>query len=194
MAVYRAFIAIDVPPSLRAKLQALIDQLRRRAGPGEVRWVRPEGIHLTLKFLGDIPVESVDGYRAMLDEVGKRHAPFSVVAGGLGGFPSTRQPNVIWVGTKETTGALDRLQREVEVGAIRLGVDPEDRAFSPHLTLGRTQRGLGPAKPRQLGGLVARSDPGELGEIHADSVSLISSELKAGQRVYTRLTVSTLGG
>lgn len=190
----RAFIAVDVPPSLRVKLTDLADKLRRQIGSDDVVWVRPEGIHLTLKFLGDIPVQSVDGLQDMLDEVARRHTPFPVNVGGLGGFPSLRQPRVIWVGVRESSGVLLRLQRDVESGTERLGYPHEERDFSPHLTLGRVRRGVVPAQIRRLGELLGKTDAADLGELFADHLSLFSSELGPAGVVYTRLTVSKLGG
>ena len=129
----RAFIAIELPEELRQRLAQ--EQSRFRAVAADARWTRPEGIHLTLKFLGEISDEQVAQVTKALQQI-KSFEPFSVAAKGFGFFPDARRPRVFWAGL-EAPAALAELAGFVESAMAPLGFPPENRAFSPHLTLAR---------------------------------------------------------
>ena len=192
--VLRTFIAIELDKAMREALAAVQDELRKAVPPGSVRWVRPEGIHLTLKFLGDTPVARLEEIKRALAAAAAEVAPFSFTVEGLGCFPNPRRPRVIWVGVEEPTGALEALWRAVEAHVAPLGWPTEERGFHPHLTLGRVQRRVTSADRRAIGELVERSDVGRLGNIAVSAVSFIRSELKPTGAVYTTLAEAHLGG
>jgi len=133
----RSFIAIDLPPRLQEALGALARELQEVRAP--VTWVKPERIHLTLKFLGDVASERIPDIQQGLEEVAKRAASFRLTATGCGAFPTLQQMRVIWVGLRADGTALNRLQQAVEEAMAQLGYKREQRAFKPHLTLGRVK-------------------------------------------------------
>ena len=112
MTTLRTFIAIELDGKLRTGLGRVQDILQAEVPPRSVRWVRPEGIHLTLKFLGNTTMAQVDQVQAALAQAAVRVQPFTFTVGGLGCFPNTRQPRVVWVALHEPTGALQRLRED----------------------------------------------------------------------------------
>jgi 2'-5' RNA ligase len=187
METIRAFIAIPLPATLLTKLAALQQRLERRVPPRSVRWVRAEGIHLTLKFLGDTPKEQLPDIKRALAAVG-RHAPAcTFTAVDLGCFPNTNRPRVVWVGIREPTGRLVALQHAIEEVVASLGFPPEGRKFSPHLTLGRIGRRASHSDAALVGKLVADTGVGTLAEVAADRFCLIRSVLKPSGAEYTTL-------
>lgn len=190
----RTFIAIELDEKIKVALAELQEQLKGKIPPGSVRWVGPEGIHLTLKFLGNVPANRIEQVEQAISQACAGFPSFSFSIGGLGCFPDTRRPRVVWVGVQEDTGILKRLQKAIEDGMEKLGFPPEERGFQAHLTLGRTQRRASSADVRRLGQIVAETDIGELGRMEARAVSLMRSDLKPTGAVYTRLAEVRLEG
>lgn len=194
MTTLRTFIAIELDAELRMNLGRLQDQLRRRVAPRSIRWVRPEGIHLTLKFLGDTPSARVSEVEAALVRAAAGIPCFTVTMGGLGCFPNARRPRVVWVGLQEATGALARLRDAVEAEVSPLGFPTERRQFQPHLTLGRVQRRASTSEVREIGNAVMASPTGTVDEMTVSSVSYIKSDLRPTGAVYTILSEAKLAG
>jgi 2'-5' RNA ligase len=188
----RSFIAIDLPENIKDALRDVGERLRRDVPDSSVRWSRVSGIHLTLKFLGDVNEADLAAIKAMLVQVGQRHAPFSITIGGVGCFPNFRRPRVVWVGVEEEHGGLSALQRDVEESLVPLGFEREKRAFHPHLTLGRTRRGVRHSDQTRIGDVIASADEGEFGRIHVASFRLMRSDLRPDGAVYTPLEVFSL--
>lgn len=183
----RTFIAIELPDSLKASLMELQERLKEQAPPRAVRWVRSEGIHLTLKFLGQTPVDQIKGLVESLSSACAALSPFIYTVGGLGCFPNLRRPRVIWVGVQEPTGMLARLQGAVEGACADLGFKRERRAFHPHLTLGRLRDRVSTGERRAIGELIQGTEVASLGTVSARGVSLIRSDLRPTGAVYTTL-------
>ncbi len=180
----RSFIAIEFPQVLRSKLESLQRELKRQEA--DVKWVRPEGIHLTLKFLGSISRDEIDRISNVLAGIVPRWSPFSMKIKGLGCFPSVRNPRVLWMGIQEGAGEVLSLQKAIEKASLEKNFPPEDRPFKPHLTLGRIR------SPRRREALMASMETNrdiEIGSFFAQEVSLFQSELKPSGAVYTRLQV-----
>jgi 2'-5' RNA ligase len=186
----RTFIAVELDAALRTQLGDLQARLQEAFPPRLVRWVRPEGIHLTLKFLGDTPAAQVAQIAEAMCAACEGHALFAISVGGMGCFPNVRRPRVLWVGVEEPTGALSRLQADVERALQPLGYPRERRGFSPHLTLGRI-RGRDRDAVEALGAYVARARV-RLGAMEVDEVHLIRSELLPGGAVYSPLAAAHL--
>lgn len=186
MSAIRAFIAISLSPEIHQKLGQLMDGLRARLPRAPVRWVQPQNIHLTVKFLGDVSTASQEMLTKMLAAEASRHPCFEVSVGELGVFPSPHRPKIIWVGV-EAPQELHGLYRLVENEMMRLGYAPEERPFSPHLTIGRVSRSAKPEEYRQIGETVKESKVGFLGALRVTSVELFRSDLRPGGAVYTRL-------
>ena len=187
METIRAFIAIPLPSALLTKLATLQRRLDRRVPPRSVRWVRTETIHLTVKFLGDTPTSKLPDIKQALAAVGKHVPACTFTAEGLGCFPNTHRPRVVWVGIQEPTGRLEALQQAIEEIVAPLGFPPEGRKFSPHLTLGRIGRRASRSDAALVGQVVAETDVERLAEVAADHFCLIRSVLKPSGAEYAVL-------
>ncbi|MBS1262062.1 MAG: RNA 2',3'-cyclic phosphodiesterase [Calditrichaeota bacterium] len=133
----RAFIALELPDLLKRRLA----EVRRglECTDAKVKWVRPEAMHLTVRFLGDIDERQAEALaRAVRDEAAHWSGPIRLAVGGLGAFPNRRNPRVIWVGTGAHPG-LHALAERMERAAVAAGLAPAKRRFSAHLTLGRVK-------------------------------------------------------
>ncbi len=176
----RAFIAIDLPDSLHAALRET-QQTFRSAAP-DARWTRPEGIHLTLKFLGEISDAQVKQVVESLAQIGK-FEPFRVDVQGFGFFPQARRARVFWVGV-EAPPALAELAARVEREMEKAGFPREDRAFTPHLTLARFQV---PRPQPELEAAVARQETTSLGGFEASEFFLFESKLSPQGAQYRKV-------
>lgn len=194
METLRLFIAIPLPEPVLRQLAEVQRLLEKQMPAGSVRWVKPEGIHLTLKFLGDTPEGKVPAIRDALTAVARRAAPCSFTVGDLGCFPNLRRPRVIWVGVQEPGGQLALLQEAVEKGMATLGYPREGRPFSPHLTLGRVKDSVPARDVARIGDIVGATSVGTLGEVRAESFALIRSILQPTGAEYTPLAEFHLGG
>jgi 2'-5' RNA ligase len=194
MQTLRTFIAIELDEELKGNLTHLQDRLREQLAPGSVRWVRPEGIHLTLKFLGDTTTDKVEEVKAALTQAAGEVEPFTFTVSGLGCFPNARRPRVVWVGLHELTGSLVRLRDAVEAHVAPLGFPTENRPFRAHLTLGRVHRHASKSEVREIGEVVAASSTGTIDEMTVTSVFYIKSDLKPSGAVYTILFEAGLVG
>jgi 2'-5' RNA ligase len=190
----RCFIAIDIPPSVLQRLRAETQDLQTRLGTASVRWVHPDGVHLTLRFLGEIAPPKVDAISRTLQQVVPIHAPFRMAVSGVGCFPNLRRPRVIWIGIQEPSGALSALQRGIEDAILGLGFEPERRVFHPHLTLGRVRQAARPHELQAIGAALREHGMQSLGDFPVREVVLYRSELKPTGAVYTKLLQVGLEG
>jgi 2'-5' RNA ligase len=156
----RIFIAIDLLPEIRRWLGNAQLGLQSAVPAGTVRWVEVGGIHLTLKFLGEIPAGRIDAVRGAMDRSREGVQPFSLTVEGVGCFPNIVRPRVVWAGVRGEP-LLGDLQRRLEDNLQAAGFQKELRAFSPHLTLGRVKDGASDAQLRKIGAAVgsAQTDP-----------------------------------
>jgi RNA 2',3'-cyclic 3'-phosphodiesterase len=177
----RIFVAVFPPPAVR---RALSDAARELPVVGEVRWVRPENVHLTLKFLGDIPEDNLGHIAEALEPVRLRHGPFEAELSGFGAFPSARRARILWAGIGEGSEPLRALARDVEASLEPLGFEREDRAYVPHLTLGRAR-----GRPVSLG---AGGTPPPVPGFLVRSVELVESVLGATGSAYSTLAAYPL--
>jgi 2'-5' RNA ligase len=134
---FRAFLAIDLPASVRKEIGAVIARLKRSGA--DVKWAKAENLHLTLKFLGTTPVAAAGTLEAALRGALRDCAPFGLRLEGLGAFPAKDKPRVVWAGLAEGAEALGALAKRVEETAVEAGFRPETRPYVPHLTLGRVR-------------------------------------------------------
>jgi 2'-5' RNA ligase len=197
MAVLRTFVAIESSEAAIAALARL--QARLRSGPGgrAGRWVRPETAHLTIKFLGDVPSETIPAVAAALDRVAAQHAPFALELRGVGCFPNGRRPRVVWAGVWEPQGRLTALQKAVEAALAALGHPAEARPFAAHLTLARVRDGALSAEiealARSVAGLQAEAAQ-SLAQMQVTELTLFKSVLHPTGPVYTVLHHARLRG
>ena len=180
----RSFIAIPVPSAGIEALEGVVGRLDSEIGR-YVRWVRPEGIHVTLKFMGDIPVQKAEQVLESLPPVAAEFSPFELSISGLGVFPNARRPRVLWAGLAGHLETLSALQQAVDDAVGGSGLPKEQRAFSPHLTLGRVRRDVTDGQLRKIGELMSSAQPPAAVSWTADTVNLMRTELDpAGSRHY----------
>ena len=204
----RSFIALPLP----GEVQAALGQVATALAPGcqGIKWVKPENIHLTLRFLGDTNPGKVAALGAGLDQIAAQRAPFPLrlgelgafpnqrstsrvasaaaqmqLQGNLGGLPNLHRPRVLWVGLEEQGGHLHQLQRAVEHLSHSLGWKRETQQFKPHLTLGRVREGG--SVPQEMPTVPPL-------EFQADHIELIESRLKPGGPQYLTLHQAVLSG
>ncbi len=185
MGEVRSFLAIPLTESLIVEVRRIGEELADLL-PG-IRWVRSESIHLTLRFFGDIPEESLDRIGEIMLSVGHSHPPFEVEISGVGAFPSLTRPRVIWLGIREEPLLKNLhvlLERELET----IGFPPEDRPFSPHLTLGRRrQRSTALRVPENFRNRAC-------GSLLIDRLVLFESRLERGGAIHLARKVVHLDG
>lgn len=138
---WRLFVAIELPRTLKHEFIELARSFRPREHE-RVRWIEQDAMHLTLKFLGDTPIDQVPDIKTALERAASSTGRFSIKVGRTGCFPSFRDPRICWVGLSGELRRLEQLQGRVEGGMIALGFDREDRVFKPHVTVGRTRPGI----------------------------------------------------
>ena len=182
----RTFVAVDLPEDVGRALGEAARSLREARIEG-LRPVRPEGVHLTLKFLGDVPGSRLAEVAAAVSAAVAGHRPFDVSTGGFGAFPDRRRPVVLWVGIGGDVGPLLRLQEDVDAALGALGFPADTRPYHPHLTLARLGRDMSsPARRAALDALESTGPPAGM-RIPVRSVSLIQSKLGHGGARYTHL-------
>jgi len=183
----RTFIAISLPESVLQAIGKAQDRLRRSRL--DIRWVRKEGIHLTLKFLGDIDRGAVEKLDAAMARATKGIAPFTLMGEGIGVFPDLRRARVIWTGVSGNVQALMALHRNLESELKRLGFPKEKRSFRGHLTLGRAKGRLDKTRlVEALEGL----DGFQTESFVVPSLVLFQSTLRPQGAIYTRLAEAPL--
>jgi len=176
----RAFIAIDLPDNIRAALRRT--QASFRSAAPAARWTRPEGIHLTLKFLGEVSDRKVREVCESLKKLGRFEA-FAIGLKGFGFFPDARRPRVFWVGVEELA-SLSRLADQVEEAMRSIGFVREERAFRPHLTLARFRV---PQPQPALQELLTRQGEVELGSFDVSEFYLFESKLSPQGAQYRKV-------
>ena len=182
----RSFIAITLPDDIHDRLSIVINALKKEIDGQVVRWVIPKNIHLTLKFLGEIPDNNIPILQEQLGREAVTHGCFSLSVQKIGAFPTLRKPRVIWVGVTEPIELMS-LQGCVENITRKLGYDSEDHPFSAHLTLGRVSHYATVQQIFHCGEVLSSNAVGGLGSFIVQSIEIYRSDLTAGGSVYTRL-------
>ena len=182
----RTFIAVEIPSGIQTAIANSTISLKNELAKKLVRWVAPQNVHLTLKFLGDVSSTTIEHLAETLKREAASHATFSMCVGGLGAFPTPRRVRVIWVGL-EAPPALEALRRGVETAAAQLGYAPEERPFSPHLTIGRVGQTASASDLQRIRSALEATKVGVLGTIRVDAVHIFKSDLQPGGSVYTHL-------
>jgi 2'-5' RNA ligase len=189
----RTFIAIELPHHIQAQIRQQQQSLAQILEDPPIRWVKPESIHLTIKFLGEISPEKAKEIGLGLGAEVKDYPATKVVVGGLGCFPNFNRPRVVWIGLREDRNTIQSLQTHLEQWLEHLGFDPEKRGFSPHLTIGRVHRSVNNRQRRNLGDQIQSYPIQQLGEFTVQAVHLFKSDLKPTGAVYTQLATGSLG-
>jgi 2'-5' RNA ligase len=184
----RSFVALDLPVGVHQALAALQQELQRIGAP--ISWVKPEKIHLTLKFLGDIFPEQVTAIQEVLQTIAATTAPFRLQPVSCGAFPSLKQMRVVWAGLQGDQEPLHRLQQSVEQALVPLGFAVEDRPFRGHLTLGRVK---GRSHLYQLQQALLQRQSFQAEAFDVADVVLYKSELRPDGARYTPLFRAVFG-
>lgn len=181
----RLFVALEIPAAVRDNLAALIEELRALSPPladRPPRWVRPENLHVTLKFIGEVSPAKVDGIRGALTAICS-NAAVHLQFRGLGFFPNPKHPRVFWAGMNASSN-LPLLAEDIDLAIETQGVARERRAFMPHLTLARFEP---PGVHEKLGFAIQANVKREFGSFQAREFRLIESKLKPSGAGYTTL-------
>jgi len=187
----RSFIAIELPEEAKQGLARLRSELERTEH-SFVKWVDPGGIHLTLKFLGNIPFKQVGEITKAVTEAAQGISPFHLEISGLGAFPNLKQPRVLWVGIGGEIDKLSRLQQNIDSVLAPLGFAKEERPFTPHLTLARIRQETSPGERKSFGELVVSTSFENKYHIAVDAISLMRSQLTPARAIYTCLAMVEL--
>jgi RNA 2',3'-cyclic 3'-phosphodiesterase len=188
----RSFIAIELSEEAKEGLARLRKELERDEHKF-VKWVDPGGIHLTLKFLGNIPSKRVAEITEAIEEAAQGISPFHLEISGLGAFPSLRQARVFWVGIGGEVDKLSRLQQNIDSALAALGFAKEERSFVPHLTLARIREGASPLERRNFGELVGSTTFEDKYHVKVEAIRLMRSQLMPAGAIYTCLSAVGLG-
>jgi 2'-5' RNA ligase len=178
----RSFIAIEVPQPLQARMGELQRELKRV--DADIKWVRPENIHFTLKFLGTVPGAGLEQISLAISPVISSWELFDLRIHGLGCFPSSRNPRVLWLGVDQGTEQISSLQEAIAKKAVEVSFPPELRPFTPHLTIGRVRSFKGKGVLAQA---IETHKNVEIGAFQAKEVFLFQSELNPSGAIYTKL-------
>lgn len=189
----RLFLAIAVPADVRQDIARAQSQLQRHSAPGTIRWTRPEQFHVTLKFLGDVPAESVAALENSAATVCARFPSLQLSARGIGFFPSERKPRVLWAGADDANGMLAELHREMDEALRWLTLAEKPERFSGHITLGRFK----PGHHGLMENLMKRAEllrARHFGDWQARELELIRSELTSTGATHLPVAALPLAG
>ena len=175
MPIIRAFIAIELPPELKTELAQLQTRLKK-ASPPVVKWVDPQTMHITLKFLGDTSDAGTDELMLAIEEAAKGVSPFQLAIRGVGSFAASDRTETVWVGVNGDMEQLALLQKNIETNTEQLGYKREKRPFSPHLTLGRVRDEARPSDCQRITRLLTETDFSSVNNIKVTAVNLLKSQ------------------
>jgi 2'-5' RNA ligase len=187
MMMLRCFIAVELPSELQQAIRSASAEVRgaldlKRA----VRWIPEQNIHLTLKFLGDTAPSSLEPIESAMRAEVPQYTVFSLELQGLGAFPSVKHARVLWIGL-EAPSILASLQHALDAATSRLGYPSEERAFSPHLTIGRVRQDASSAELQRIRDALERQAVGRIGTLRVEAVHLYKSEILPAGPIYTQL-------
>ena len=192
MDVVRSFIAIDLPAGVRAELTSLEEDFKARRHPF-VKWVDPESMHLTLKFLGNVAADSIPQIVEAMSRVTRSRSTFKMQVADTGAFPNWQRPQVVWVGVGGELDKLNSLQKGLESALSPLGFPPESRPFSAHLTLGRLRDRVTPDDRRRFAEFAQKVEfKGGL-SFEVNAIRLMRSQLTSAGPIYSELAAAKLG-
>jgi 2'-5' RNA ligase len=184
MALIRAFIAVELPEGLKKELAELEIRLKK-SNPPIVKWVDPNSIHITLKFLGEISEDSIDELMLAIEESAQGIPSYRLEVGEVGAFPNLNRVQVVWVGVKGELDKIAQLQQRIESNTEQLGFPRESRAFTPHLTIGRVRNDASLSERERLGKLLTDTKFTAMYNIEASAVNLMKSQLTTTGAIYT---------
>lgn len=188
----RIFTALELPAPALKELGEIVNGLKPECPREAVRWVRPESVHLTLQFYGETEFQIVEKLKTQLAQAAQTCEPLTFTLQDLGAFPTLMRPRVLWVGLVGAVAELKSLQRHVETVSRAVGFEPEKRAFTPHLTLGRVNQPLRPQEHGRLANAIKKFRLPAGVPFTCAHLSLMESQLGPGGAHYTQLWAAPL--
>ncbi len=187
----RSFIAIELPDGLKTELSQL--QAKLKLGRQSwVKWVDLYGVHLTLKFLGNIAIDRTGEITKAIEAAAQGMSPFRLEIKGIGVFPNLRRVQVAWVGISGEVDKLGQLQQRIESNLAHLGFTPESRPFTPHLTLARLRDQASSDERQRFGQLIADTRFEAVHPIEVDAINLMKSQLTREGAIYDQISSTGL--
>lgn len=191
----RTFVAVELPRDVKASLGRIQAELNKRiasslgadAASRALKWVDPEGIHLTLKFLGSMPASCLGDVQDALQRATADKSSLTIQLADLGAFPSVTRPRVLWIGARGETEKLAQIQAQVDSELARIGFPREERAFSPHITLARLRETASPNERRKIGEAIEAGLRVPSVVVPVNSISLMRSQLTRAGALYSRI-------
>lgn len=183
----RCFISLELPEELKKNIYGYIEKLK--AAGADVKWIPPENLHLTLKFLGNTQEELLKDINERLISLAKSHERFSLQVSGAGAFPNIKYPRVIWLGVHDSEEII-KLQHDMDESMAGLGFEKDDKQFTPHLTIGRVK------SMRNKDALIkelATLKEVDFGKIGVNNITMMKSELKPGGAEHFKLSEIPIG-
>jgi len=178
---WRTFCAIELPDEVRSQLQQHVKRLREAVPEASASWSRPENVHLTLKFFGNVNKDKLTSISSAATRVTSDYSPFQIKIGGTGVFPKASRPQVLWIGVEDPSGRLTELQRRFEEECAKVGFPKENRAYRPHLTIARLRH---PEGGRKLAETHSQTKFGFI-EIRVSEFTVFRSQLSPKGSIYT---------
>ena len=182
----RLFIAVDFPPEIIAKIAKINTYLQTQVPGRMLKWVSPENLHLTLKFLGDVRKDRLPELKTRLENALVGQSGFCIAIEGMGMYPSPNKPRVLWLGIKDQ-GNLKEIHHKLTLALEVFDPEPEKRSFSPHLTIARIRQNSDRESIREVGKTLSQFKVDTLGKLNICSVQLYKSELTPRGPIYTAL-------
>lgn len=191
MQTKRTFIALDFPLEIRQKIRDITAYFKTQLPPGLIKWVDPDNMHLTLKFMGETPPEKLADIKHAIYQLGAVFPVFSIEIEDLGMYPNSKHPRVIWLGIKGENNLIT-LHNQLDQALNQIGIQPEKRPFSPHLTIARVRRSANQDSVLQIGKTLSQFKVSHLGTVHVHEIVYYQSDLTPQGPNYTILQTTPM--
>ena len=187
----RTFIAVDFSPQIIRKITEIIDYFKTQTPNNAIKWVAPENLHLTVKFLGEVKENEIDNIKNLINQSLTDEDAFEIGVEGLGMYPNSHKPRVIWLGIKGGK-PLIAIHNKLEKALQEIGIKHEKRDYSPHLTIARVRRGADNETVKTIGKTLSAFKVDSLGSCTINNIVLYKSDLTPQGPIYTPLLSSPL--
>ena len=187
----RTFIAIKFPPDILTKIDQITSFLTQQTSQAHLKWVKPDNLHLTIKFIGEIHNDTLNSIKEIISETLKRSTTFDISIKGLGMFPNQNQPRVVWLGILNSQ-PLSEIHSMLDQALQAVNILSSSQKYSPHLTIARIHRQATPEDARKIGQILANYQVHSLGTFTIDKIHLYRSDLRPEGPLYTPLMIVPL--
>lgn len=187
----RTFIALDFSPEIIRKINEIIDYFKTQTPERALKWVAPENLHLTIKFLGEVPEKKIEQIKSLINETLDDVKSFEIGVEKLGMYPNSQKPRVVWLGVRGA-GPLKEIHKVLDSQLQKAEIQPDNRGFSPHLTIARVRRNADIQSVKEIGETLSKFKVDSLGTCTVNHIILYKSELTPQGPIYTPLLSSPL--